>query len=437
MQVICEHPQIIINPLAIEAIAQYGNYILRGKKIVLHRSKSLLYAFKKKNISPRLLNITSNDVDTCFVDTCNAVKSVPLYLQVPCGHCVHCKNSKVNSFVDRCRLETQLYDSAPLFLTLTYNEESNKKINNCLSKRDVQLFLKRLRINLYRKGYKKRLRYCFVGEYGKRTKRAHYHAILWNLGQSDILSYQEIRAIIEKSWSNGFIMLRQIDPSNDKAFYYTSKYLRKNNDDLPDGKTKPFLVCSNRNGGIGARFIDRFRDQIAKFNTNIQYVNKWNSKPCKMQMSRYVLNRLCPSLSRSLSAPFGRSLKTVVRDFLRSVSYFRLVRHTNYYDYEKKAEVVSKFFSPYFFCPFYRVSETLSTCFRDSSEALRTLLDTEPCVDRALSRGYAFYNWAQKVQALRDAYLIKLFANVEEVNLDYRKSKILRSIGYAAEREIL
>lgn len=47
-----------------------------------------------------------------------------------------------------------------------------------LSKRDVQLFLKRLRKYVY-KNTRERLRYFIVGEYGPKTYRPHYHLLLF------------------------------------------------------------------------------------------------------------------------------------------------------------------------------------------------------------------------------------------------------------------
>jgi hypothetical protein len=60
------------------------------------------------------------------------------------------------------------------FVTLTYNDESLPD-NKSLDKRDAQLWLKRFR-KLYPSGT---IRYFLVGEYGEKTMRPHYHAVLF------------------------------------------------------------------------------------------------------------------------------------------------------------------------------------------------------------------------------------------------------------------
>ena len=283
-QCICENPQIIINPLIEELVAQHGNITIKGVETKYKSYKRKLYDFKKSSIHPRSLGIGRDALDSCFVCDSVTKEHYPVYLEVPCGHCDVCKQSKVNAFVHRCKLETFNYSCQPLFITLTYDENNKKECGVCL--RDVQLFFKRLRINLVRKGFREKIRYALCSEYGRRTHRPHYHAILWNLRQTDILSYREITGLIEKSWSYGFCMCRLIDPRNDKAFYYTSKYLRKDNI-VPAGCNKTFMVCSNRGGSIGAPFIDRIAESIRRCrNTKFLISNKWNGKVEPLQYNQ-------------------------------------------------------------------------------------------------------------------------------------------------------
>ena len=62
--------------------------------------------------------------------------------------------------------------------------------NNSINKKDIQKFLKRLRY--YFKG--RRIRYYYVGEYGERTDRPHYHMALFNC------CYTEEK-IIKRAWT--------------------------------------------------------------------------------------------------------------------------------------------------------------------------------------------------------------------------------------------
>lgn len=216
MKVNCDTPITIFNPLLNELVALHKNIHINGLERKFINSKNLYYAFNSSKILPSPDSVPVACLDNYYISNSVTGETYPIYIQVPCGHCEVCKNAKVNAFVDRCKLETQLYNSKPIFITLTYDDIHRKQEG--VSVRDIQLFLKRMRINLYRRGYREKIRYAVVSEYGRRTARPHYHGILWNLHQTDFLSYLEIRALIEKSWSCGFVMCRLVDPSDDKAF---------------------------------------------------------------------------------------------------------------------------------------------------------------------------------------------------------------------------
>lgn len=70
-------------------------------------------------------------------------------------------------------LESQLYEDNT-FATLSYDDEHLPQ-DLSVSKREVQLFMKRLRKNNDRD-----IRYFAVGEYGSQTMRPHYHLVLFN-----------------------------------------------------------------------------------------------------------------------------------------------------------------------------------------------------------------------------------------------------------------
>lgn len=432
MQVNCTSPITIVNPLLVEFVAQHGNLFVNNREIKFYKpQKVLLYDFKPKKFLPFADDVTLDVFSSYYVRHCVTGEHLPAFIQVPCGHCEVCRNAKVNAFVDRCKLETQLYNSKPIFFTLTYDDLHKKESGVCL--RDVQLFLKRLRITLHRQGYREKIRYAIVSEYGRRTSRPHYHGIFWNLHQSDILSYIQIRETISKCWSNGFVMLRLVDPSDDKAFYYTAKYLRKDCN-VPSGCEKTFMVSSNRGGGIGAAFIDRIRKECVKqLNTEIKYVNKWNGRINIVQCNRYMLNRMCPSLSRSL--PY--SLVNRVRRFIKNYNVLYSRSDYNSYVFDDKLDVYIKFFSPFFFVP-SRVDFFKNLDDKRSSDIiLREMLQDEIFIDRFYSKGVKFFENAVFYSERRPLYLAKLFANVTEQDLSAKTYKIIRSNNLAAEREIL
>lgn len=221
----CEHPVFIVNP-SLDELLMRGYTLHNGSTTArfCSRSASVLKSFRSKLKIKPSYSVCPSIKDYYLVDE-DTGEIVPLYVAVPCGHCPVCKGIKVNSFVHRCKLESLSYSCLPWFVTLTYDDGHYPACG--LSKRDAQLFLKRLRINLTRRGYQDKIRYVLVGEYGKNTHRGHYHAIFWNLHSTEILTSLEISKIIEKSWSNGYILSRQVDLSNERCFYYTAKYLRK------------------------------------------------------------------------------------------------------------------------------------------------------------------------------------------------------------------
>lgn len=117
---------------------------------------------------------------------------------IRCGHCVGCRMDKARDWADRCLLELQQHNSA-YFVTLTYDDahvpmsayghpvtgEAQPVLTLC--KRDFQLFMKRLRKRIAPQG----IRYFACGEYGSKTFRPHYHAIIFGLELSDLVPYNK------------------------------------------------------------------------------------------------------------------------------------------------------------------------------------------------------------------------------------------------------
>lgn len=156
-----------------------------------------------------------------------------LYEGIPfgCGKCLACRVKKRRDWTSRLLLE-MLEHQHGAFLTLTYDELhvpwNEAGTSRTLSKRDFQLFMKRLRINLERrKKTSYPIRFYACGEYGVNgTQRPHYHIILF--GVSD-LDYDLITAI-HNAWTDkdglpyGFFRL---DPLNAKRVAYVAGYIMK------------------------------------------------------------------------------------------------------------------------------------------------------------------------------------------------------------------
>ena len=130
--------------------------------------------------------------------------------QVPCGRCVECMKLRINSWYVRINEELKVSSSA-YFVTMTYlNEPVTPEGEPTLNYKDVQLFMKRLR-----KCQDEKIRYFIVGEYGSKTGRPHYHALLFNINNIDD---------VQKCWTHGFIHVGKVQ---DESIFYTLKYSLK------------------------------------------------------------------------------------------------------------------------------------------------------------------------------------------------------------------
>ena len=97
-----------------------------------------------------------------------------VYMEVPCRMCMECRLNYTREWAMRICNEANSYDNN-CFLTLTFNDEHLPN-DNSIHKRDLQLFVKRLRKALVGK----KIRYFGCGEYGGKFGRPHYHIIIFN-----------------------------------------------------------------------------------------------------------------------------------------------------------------------------------------------------------------------------------------------------------------
>lgn len=165
-------------------------------------------------------------------------------INVPCGKCVSCLKRRSGHWSFRLAQEAQVSSSAS-FLTLTYaNAPISKNGFPTLVKEDFQKFLKKLRKKcpLYK------LKYYACGEYGTKTNRPHYHAIIFNLPHR-IISRPEI---ITDTWGHGHTMITH---SNDLTINYVSGYIMKDNIkqiNRHDDRLREFSLMSK---GMGLSYL--------------------------------------------------------------------------------------------------------------------------------------------------------------------------------------
>lgn len=128
-------------------------------------------------------------------------------LALPCGSCVGCRTTRAQHWALRCQMEAQEHEYTSV-TTLTYDDDN---LPPTLSKRDFQLWMKRLR-----KEHSNKLRYYACGEYGEQYGRPHYHAILFGVS-SDTPS-------IANAWTQG---LTYTDNVSVRAINYVCGYTTK------------------------------------------------------------------------------------------------------------------------------------------------------------------------------------------------------------------
>ena len=101
------------------------------------------------------------------------------FLNVKCGMCIGCRADRRDDWVTRLYHEAQTSETS-VFFTLTYDSD-NLPMGGTLAKKDFQLFMKRLRKRIE----PLKIRFFAVGEYGDKTKRPHYHGIIFGFDFPD------------------------------------------------------------------------------------------------------------------------------------------------------------------------------------------------------------------------------------------------------------
>lgn len=167
---------------------------------------------------------------------------------VPCGTCATCLSRKRNAWSFRLTQESKVSTSA-YFITLTYSDENLRLCSNSahptLSKRDCQLFFKRLRKFLG----ESRIRYFITGEYGGETLRPHYHLLLFNSPSSH--SGIALQDYIDSCWRLGHIHIGSV---TEASIAYVTKYVITP-PFFPEGCEPPFSLKSSR-PGLGSNYLD-------------------------------------------------------------------------------------------------------------------------------------------------------------------------------------
>lgn len=193
-------------------------------------------------------------------DKRKALSGVPLKL--PCGKCIGCRHDYARTWAIRCMHEKQMHEVSS-FITLTYADDC-LPAGGTLVKRDLQLFMKRLRKYDGRDG----IRFYGCGEYGTQFLRPHYHVLLFNRdfndkkfvknsGSGEPLYRSEI---VDKLWPNGE---HYIGAVTHQSCAYVARYVLKKagHEITPEGCEPEFTVMSRR-PGIGASWFAKYHNGV-------------------------------------------------------------------------------------------------------------------------------------------------------------------------------
>lgn len=253
------------------------------------------------------------------------VNYVPAHLwqQVPCGMCVGCRTAYAREWAIRCLMEEK-FSTNSLFLTLTYDNEhlpvkefydprsGEIYSRGVLVKRDFQLFMKRLRLEL-----PEGVRFMASGEFGELYKRPHFHAILFNAPIDDLKISVPAEAnngnalydsdLVRSTWKNGNISVGEV---NYGTCAYVAGYVQKKEKGFLKAKAEardemlkrlippdtvapapietladrqPFLMSSRR-PGIGRKYYD---DHIQDIYERDSIIVKYKEDVQNVQPSRY------------------------------------------------------------------------------------------------------------------------------------------------------
>lgn len=241
--------------------------------------------------------------------------------RVPCGKCPNCIKRKASQWSFRLMQEYREADTS-IFITLTY---SNQKIPHTedgemtLSYMHITEFIRTLRSENHKHWHKQyfgdyknqkdynlelkvirkihKIKHYIVGEYGSKTERPHYHAILFNLHPkiiSDVITLPKTKAIIhrglQKIWTHGHV---DYGICNGNRIGYTTNYLNKKAT-IPedDGRLKEKQWTSN---GMGLKWLN---DNYKYYKENPQATI--HSTLGKISMPRYYTDKLYTKQEREV-----------------------------------------------------------------------------------------------------------------------------------------
>lgn len=225
--------------------------------------------------------------------------------KLPCGKCIECRLDYARGWAVRCVHESKMHDQN-CFITLTYSDQHLKSPK--LQYRDFQLFLKRLRKNYPNQ----QITYFVTGEYGEKTKRPHWHAIIfgWSPTDQEYLYTNEQgdqlfkSKILDQLWGQNSPEQKpsEIGTVTLKSAGYVARYATKKLVHGDDGHEYEPISKKSVRPAIGRSFLERYYTDIFNYGTLVleggvtasipRYYEKWLQRHDPALFQRYITIKL-------------------------------------------------------------------------------------------------------------------------------------------------
>ena len=184
-------------------------------------------------------------------------------MELPCGRCIGCRLEKSKEWALRCYHESQMHEEN-IFITLTYRDQ-DLPAHASLDKSHFQKFIRALRQTT-----KQKIRYYMCGEYGDKTSRPHYHALLFGYAFPDQKLWavrKEIRVyrseILEQHWTKGN---SEIGNCTFQSAGYVARYVMKKQNGARAkkyyGDRIPEYTQMSLRPGIGKSWYRKYKKDI-------------------------------------------------------------------------------------------------------------------------------------------------------------------------------
>lgn len=287
-EVACADPVLILNPSIVDLVCHRDFYYLDGRKYNISPGQKYMVAsgdsprkvlhlpyvsstVQQKDGTEIKRYLLSEDPfleNSYFVSEDGEIDYI--YIYVPCGKCSVCASKLMSSFVQRANFAVQETREMPYFVTLKYNNahlptvEQDGVNHPILDVRDVQLFQKKLRIQVARMwryyapakpnkldpNYDKliatynhtinslknnwsskseNIKFVYSGELGPKTGRPHWHVIIfglpifniWNGEFNETFNSYFTMHLLMYAWRDG---VRKSNGLFETFFEYRQKY---------------------------------------------------------------------------------------------------------------------------------------------------------------------------------------------------------------------